>query len=109
MGYLPRRTAHRERNKPKAEFVALNKAGGGRAINPLTLDMELQDLAFALVDFGLAFGPVFPYYAPVPFGIVMYSMCHFLLEGCDFLLFILQGLQLRACLESPIRLWTFNF
>lgn len=70
--------------------------------------MELQDLAFALVDFGLALGPVFPYYAPVPFGIVMYSLCHFLLERCNFLLFIFQGLELRACLESPKKTLDFQ-
>lgn len=59
----------------------------GKLLSPLTLDMELQDLEFALMDFGLACVPYFltmPQFNPL--GTVMYSLCHFMLDViCIFL------------------------
>jgi hypothetical protein len=63
--------------------VSDSKAGGQNQLSPLklksqTLDPELQELLFAL----LGFSPAFPY-SP-PFEIVMYSLCHYMLEGWNF-------------------------
>ena len=49
--------------------------------------MEMQDLEFDLLGFGLGFDSVFPHPAPFPpFGKVMCMVCHCMLGVCDLLL-----------------------
>jgi hypothetical protein len=58
---------------------------------------ELQDLMFALLQFGLDVEPTIPpFYAPIlPFGMGMFNLCHFILGVCN-LFVILQGLTAKS-------------
>ena len=53
------------------------------------------------------FDTVFPDWATSVFGIVMYILCHWMLELCNLFWFY-RGLQLRDCLESQKRLGLLN-
>jgi hypothetical protein len=59
VGYLPRKTAHREWSQPRRKkFVAVNKdeKGVGDLKPALTPDMEMQSLEFAQLFSCLALG-----------------------------------------------------
>lgn len=91
MGYGPKRTTHRKWNQPRREeFVTDNKAARGKLLSPLTLGVELQDLEFALMNFGLAFIPYFLTMPQVnPLGMVTHSLCQFVLDIICFVLFLI--------------------
>lgn len=78
------------------------KLEGQSDLSSLTPDMELQGLEFAL----LAFSPALVQYllsmVPfLPFVMIMYVLCHCVLEVYDLLLILIyRGLQLRDCLET---------
>lgn len=61
----------------------------------MTLEMELQDFGFALLDFCLAlvqYVLTMPQF--FPFGMVMYILCHCMLEVCN-LLFDFTGVSIK--------------
>jgi hypothetical protein len=64
-----------------AQDVVDSKAGRWSYLSPLTLYMELKDLVFALLEFGLV---LLKYFLTIsllaPFGMVMYNLCHYILE-----------------------------
>lgn len=58
--------------------------GTGNLKSVLTSDMEMQSLEFAQLVFGLTlvqyFLTMFPF---LHFGVVMYILCHYMLQVCD--------------------------
>lgn len=57
------------------------KLEGWSHVSPLILDIELQDLEFAFLVFGLALAQYFLTTPPfLPFGTVMYILLHCMLE-----------------------------
>lgn len=84
----------------------LNRVGDLK--NVLTLCREMQSLESTLLVFNLALFQYFFTMLPfLYFGIVIYILCHCILQVCD-LLFILHGLNVRDCLVFQKILWTFN-
>ena len=66
--------------------------GVGDLKSALTSDMEKQSLECVLLVLGLALFTMLPPF--LTFGIIMYSLCHCMLEVCDLLPDLL-GVQLR--------------
>ena len=69
--------------------------GAGDLKSNLTSDMEMQTLETAHLVFGLALvGYFLPLLHFLTFGIVMYILCHYMLEACDlpFLFQLYRGL-----------------
>lgn len=70
------------------------------------LDIELQDLVFALLGVGLFFGLIFPCRTPHSsfweWGCLFFAIVCWNFVSCWFY----RSLQVRDCLESQIRLWT---
>lgn len=56
-------------------------------LRPLTLDVELQDLEFALLGFGFALVQLILTRLTPPFKIGMYSLCHYMSEVCNSFFF----------------------
>lgn len=83
MGYLWRRAANREWKQPKTkECAAVSKAE----------QSWRSEGCFAIrhgdAEFSVSLYPVFSHYSPIPaFGIVIYSLCHYMLEICDLLFY----------------------
>ena len=50
-------------------------------------DIRLGDITFGVFSacLGSCFSPVFSHYSLLPFGIVLYTLCHYMLEVCDLL------------------------
>lgn len=72
----------------------------GRAVEALILNVELQDLLFALLGFGLALVQYFSALPPFfPFGMVLTILFYYVLEVSN-LLFGFQELQLINYLMS---------
>lgn len=72
-----------------------SKAGEAEHLRPLTPDMERQHLGFALLSLCLVLvEQLFTMLLLVPLGVVMYILCHCMLEVCN-LLFEFTELQLR--------------
>ena len=60
--------------------------GVGKHKGALTSDMEMQSLEFALIVLGLALVQYFLTMLPsLCFRMVMYILCHYMLEVCDLL------------------------
>jgi len=55
--------------------------------------MEMQSLKFAQLLYSLALVQYF--LKKLPFGMVMYILCHYILEVCDLLFDFYKRLQLR--------------
>lgn len=91
MGYLPRRTAHRDWKNPRESLlpVAVSKTGREEPSKPFDMEHGVTEFGVCPGGFWSSFGLLFPYYAPIPFGMVMYSLCHFMLEICYLLFFTL--------------------
>ena len=106
MGYGPKRTTHRKWNQPRREeFVTDNKAARGKLLSPLTLGVELQDLEFALMNFGLAL--IWSLLVLVPlltFSKCNTYSCHCIVDVTWFWLY--RDKQLIVCLEFHKRFWT---
>ena len=68
---------------------AVNRAKGAEDLkSALTSDMEIQNLQFALLGSGIALVQYF--LTMLPFllcGMVMYILCHCMLEVCDLLFY----------------------
>lgn len=95
-GYLPRRAADREWSHPKREkCIAVSEAGRGIPSKPLDSRHRATGSEVCPAALCLAFGPVFPYYAPSPcFGMVMHTLCHYMLEVWN-LLFDFIGVTIK--------------
>lgn len=81
--HLPRSSANRLWKQARREkYVAVNRAGRSWRSEEvtLTLDMEMQNFEFALLTFGLALVQCF--HTMLPFGMVIYILCHCMLEVC---------------------------
>ena len=90
VGYLLRKATHKEWNQPKRKkYVAVNKEENtGDLKNILTSDMQPQSLEFFQLVFSLVFVQRFLTMIPsLHFVMVMYILCHYMLEVCDFLFF----------------------
>ena len=60
--------------------------GVGDLKTALTSDMEMQSMEFAQLDFSLDLVQCFlTMFVFLPFGMVMNSLCHYMLEICDLL------------------------
>lgn len=103
--YPSQRTASRG-NRPKRDAYCTQESYWNRAIlNPLTLNVEPQDLEFALLGFSLAFGQYFlTMYLVLSFGLVRYIQCYVGRMGSA--LFIIGYNE--NWFESQMRLWTFK-
>lgn len=86
------------------ESTKLNGIGNQKSI--LISDMELQSLEFAQLVFVLALVQYFlTILPPLPFGMVMYILCHYKLEACNlFLILILKEIIVKRLHESHKRL-----
>lgn len=61
-------------------------------LSPLTSDMEVQDLEFALLGFSLALAQYFPTMSPFfPFEMVIYILDHGMLEVHNLLFDFIDG------------------
>lgn len=60
----------------------------------MTLYMELQELVFALLDFGLCLDLLFLWYPIPPFGMGMFTLCHCVVKVNNLIL-ILLGLTVK--------------
>lgn len=78
---MPRRIEYKEQNQhEKKKNITGNKAREMELCPPLTPDMELQDLHFALLDFHFALAQCFAIIPQVFLSrMVMYIMHHFIL------------------------------
>jgi hypothetical protein len=93
MGYLPRKAAIREWSKPKRKkCVAVNKAEESwKSEEPFDFKNGNEVFGVCSAGFWSCFGPVFISSLVLPslhFGMIMYVLCHLMLELCD-LFFIL--------------------
>lgn len=71
------------------------------------LDMDLKDLVFVLLDFGVALVQFFK--CSPSLGKVMYIYTiKYVLESYKLSVDFYRGLQFRDCLVSQMRLWTFK-
>ena len=99
-----RRTSPRERS-----MLQSTKLKGVRDLKGVLIsDVEIQCLEFAPLVFGLAwyFLTMFLF---LHFGMVMYILCHYMLEVCDLLFhFYFIGIRDKSLYKSPKRLWTFE-
>lgn len=107
MGYMSRSPTNREWNQLKRERdgLQLNLKVVGNLKRALTSDVEVQNLEFALLGFGLSLvHPVLPHSAPfLPFGIVTYILCHCIAEVYD----CLHSMPLYS--RSALLLFDFDF
>lgn len=95
--HLPRRGAQRKWTQCKRE-------AWGRAV--LILNVELQDLVFALLGFGLALVQCFSMVPPFfPFGMVLSILFYYVLEVCDLLFVFPKNYKITLSLN---RLLTFK-
>lgn len=97
--YLPRKTATREWNQSRRKkYVAVSKDERVRDLkSTLTSDMEMRNLEFVLLLFGIA---LFQYFLTMlsflPSRMVMYILCYCMLEVCgQFLILILQEVTVK--------------
>ena len=91
MGYLPRKAAIREWNQPKRKSVwqSTKLKGVGELKSFLTSDMEIQSLKCAQLVFSLALVLYFcTLVLSLCFGMIMYSLYHFMLEVCGLFLIL---------------------
>lgn len=88
------------------QSTELNRVGDLE--NILILRREMQSLESTLLVFNFAlfqyFFTMLPFFY---FGIVIYILCHCILQVCH-LLFISHGINVRDCLVFQKILWTFN-
>lgn len=62
-------------------YVSGSKAG---KVEPLTPEVDLEDLVFALLGFGPVFSGIFSLCSFRPVRMVMHILCHWMLEVCHF-------------------------
>lgn len=75
---------------------------------PQILDMELHGFVFP-AGFGLALVQfLFTVSLFFPFGMVIVTLYHCVLEVCYFIFYFDSGPQLRVCLESQRKLWIWT-
>jgi hypothetical protein len=77
-----------------------------------TLDARHGDIRFNLCPAGFDLALVLSVLSMPPFlhfGMRMVTLCNWILEVCNFLFDFYRCSQLRVCLESQRRLWTWTF
>ena len=88
MGYLPRRDTNREYNQPtrKKSVVVHRAEQSWRPEEHFDTRHGDAEFGFCPAGFWSCFGPVFSRFVPLlSFGMVMYILCHYMLEVCDLL------------------------
>ncbi|EGW10137.1 hypothetical protein I79_024307 [Cricetulus griseus] len=87
----------------RSVLQSMKLKGVGDLKSILTTDTEMQSLEFTQLIFGLSLIPYF--LIMFPFGMVMYILCHCILEVCDLLFhFDLTGVTVKRLHESQKRL-----
>ena len=56
-------------------------------MNTLTPDMELQNLNFLCLSSVFVWSSISSLFPFLPFGMVMYILCHYMLEVCELLFY----------------------
>lgn len=112
MGQWPRRAANREWKQPmrkKCGVVKKKLKVTGELKSALTSAMEMQSMEFAQLVFSLV---LIQYFLTVLlFGMVMYILCHYMLEVCNFLFWFLQGIDcmmIALILEETLKFKLLN-
>lgn len=81
-------------------------AAGMKSISLLSSNIELQDLNLTLLGFHLTFVCDFFIILPfLPFEMVMFILCFYMLKVYHLIFDFVGGLQLIYYLESQKRLW----